>query len=274
MNPVSNLYYFLGNKSKNCMGINSGVIPFYHLMIVFEGEFTFVVNGQEVVVKGNDALILPPETLRQRLPFKGEADYVLFNFMMEKDYALSSYMLFENGVSPFIRNVLNSFSYKYYIDTNYPYAFYRVPGTDDDNSVTQSKTKTILQNILNCVVLELFESFNYTTKNQHVISALKYINDHITEPLSLNDVCREVHLSKEYTARIFRKEMNMTITDYITQQKLILAKDMLASDDISLVDIAEKIGYREYNYFSRLFKKQYGISPLKMKSEMKTKNRV
>ena len=253
------------------MGINSGVIPFYHLMVVLKGEYTFFVNGKKVTVKENDALLLPPGTLRERLPSTGESDHVIFNFMMSKDYSISSYSLFKDSVTPFIRNVVNSFSYKYYIDLNYPYDFYRLPGSNNDNSIEQTKKKDILHNILNCIILDLFASLNYSTHNQHVISTLRYINDHITDPLSLNDVCREVHLSKEYTSRIFKKEMNMTVTDYIIRQKLALAKDMLASDDLSLRDIAERIGYREYNYFSRLFKKHYGVSPVKMKKQMKPK---
>lgn len=273
MNPVSNLYYFMRNKKKNADGIKSGVIPFYHLMIVFKGEFDFLVNGKTVSVRDNDALLLPPGTLRERLPSEGESDYVIFNLMMEKDFSFPSYMLFKNAVTPFVHNVLNSFSYTFYMDTSYPYDFYRMPQLDSDNSVTQNKTKTVLHNILNCVVLDFLDSLNYSTKNQHVISMIRYINDHVTEPLSLYDVCRAVHLSREYTARVFKKEMDMTVTDYITRQKLALAKDMLAGEDISLVDIAERIGYREYNYFSRLFKKQYGTSPKKMRAEMKLKDK-
>ena len=78
-------------------------------------------------------------------------------------------------------------------------------------------------------------------------------------------------VTEEYLARLFKKEMNMTVTEYIAQQKLIFAKNLLMSDDISLQDIAEKLGYQNYNYFSRIFKKHYGISPLKMKHEISKK---
>ena len=62
--------------------------------------------------------------------------------------------------------------------------------------------------------------------------------------------------------------MGITVTDYIIRQKLDLAKNMLSSDEMSLRNISEKLGYQDYNYFSRLFKRHYGISPMKMKKDL------
>lgn len=59
------------------------------------------------------------------------------------------------------------------------------------------------------------------------------------------------------------------VNDYINKQKTLLAKDMLTSNELSLQDIAYSLGYENYGYFNKVFKKHFGISPIKMKSELK-----
>lgn len=61
--------------------------------------------------------------------------------------------------------------------------------------------------------------------------------------------------------RIFKRETQKTITEYINAQKMTLAKELIQSRSLSLSDIAANLGYDNYNYFSRLFKKHYKTNP-------------
>ncbi len=269
MNYVNNLYYYIRGAGKNIMALESSVIDFYHLMIVLKGNFTHIINGQEVQLNEGDALLLPPGTVRKRLFQKEFTDHVVFNFRMKKENDLKSPIRFKNAVTPYIRKLLDAYPCKFYNDLSHNYKFYISQNSKIDNSRDLAVNKAILHNHLNAILIILFDSLNPQTQNKYVNSILKYINDNITTPLSLADVCKAVHLSKEYVARVFKKEIGMTVTDYIIQQKLDLAKNMLLSDELSLSDISEKLGYQDYNYFSRLFKRQYGISPIKMKKDIK-----
>ena len=269
MNPVSTFYYYLRITGDSIVPLERSVIGFYHLMIVLKGNFTFIINGNEIAVGENDVLLLPPGTERGRHPHPNSADFVVFNFKLSKDQEISSHILFKNGANPMIRRLIDSYPYKYFNDYSSSFDFYKHPSYKIENSREMTKIKYLLHNILNCILIELFDSLNYSAHNPHVFNTLKYINDNISEPITLNDVCQAIHLSKEYTARIFKKEMNITVTEYIIEQKLSLARSMLISDELDLRDISEKVGYQDYNYFSRLFKKHYGISPLKMRKEFK-----
>lgn len=268
MNYVNNLYYFIRGTGENVIPIERSVIEFYHLMIVFKGNFTFFANGEKITVKENDALILPPGTSRERLPHPDKSDYAIFNFRYTKDNECPSYVLFKNAVTPYIRKLLDSYSCKYYNDLSCSYDFYISPHYKIDNSKELAKMRGILHNHLNCILIELFDSLNTQSQNRYVNSAIKFINDNITSTITLTDVSNAIYLSKEYTARIFKKEMNMTVTDFILHQKLLLAKDLLTSDEMTLKKISEKLGYQDYNYFSRIFKKHFGISPIKMKNQL------
>lgn len=273
MNLVNKLYYFLKIRSKNSQATEPKLIDFYHIVIVFKGSFTYVINNEIMTVEENDILLLPPNTVRQKLPYTQIADFAIFNFHITKDKEFFTPMLLKNSVTPLIKNLVNSIPYNFYNDASTPYDFYKLPNINN-NPIELSKIKGLLHNILNCILIELFDSLNYSTKKPYIVSILNYINDNITSPITLTDICKTVPLSKEYVTRIFKKEMGITVTEYINQQKLTLAKNMLASEELSLQNICDSVGYQNYHYFSRLFKKHFGISPIKMKLELKKEQKT
>ena len=267
MNFIKDVHFFIRVTGKNIAPIERGIIDFYHLTIVLNGKLTYMVNGQEIVVEENDALLLVPGTDRERLPYPDHADFIIFNFEPPKPNSFSSNIFFKNSVNQPIKTFLNMYPYKFYQKKEighyqgHEYRHYEIP--------EKTKVNAILHNIFNCIFIDLFDSLKYSTKNTHVINTLKYINDNITEPLTLNSVCNEVHLSKEYTSKVFKREMGVTVTQYINQQKLEIAKNLLLSNEFDLQSIAEKVGYQNYNYFSRIFKKNFGITPINMKIKMR-----
>ena len=267
MNRVKNIEFFNNIKGKNIIPIEKSIIKFYHLFIVFKGKFTYIINGKEVILEDNDAILMPSGTDRARLYHDEYAEFVIFNFIPVKEHEISTPIIFKNALNRPIEQLLNAYPYTFYHhQDNLKYASKKyLEYTAHD----KNKEKAILHNVLNCILIELFDFLNYKTKNPHVINIIKYIDSNITTTLTLNGVAQGVHLSKEYTARVFKKEMDMTVTEYINRQKLSLAKDMLTSNQLTLQEISERLGYRNYNYFSRLFKEQYGISPIKLKSDFK-----
>lgn len=271
MNIIEKLYYYLRITGKNIIPAKNNLIDFYHLIIVLKGNFTYIINGKEIKMSANDALLLSPGTERKRLPHPESADYILMNFQINNKYAVDSFIHFKNGITPSMRNLLNSYPFRYYNNISYSHKFYKHPAYSTDDLHSELMTGVILHNIFNCILIELLNSANYTKNNIHVNRIIRYVNDNVTAPISLTDISKAIHLSKEYTSKVFKKEMNMTVTDYIISKKLSLAKAMLISGDMGVGDIAEKLGYQDYNYFSRVFKKHYGLSPLQIKKDINTK---
>jgi two-component system response regulator YesN len=66
---------------------------------------------------------------------------------------------------------------------------------------------------------------------------------------------------------MFKSEMNMTLSEYITQVRMQEAKRLITATDEKLSLIAEKVGYSDVSYFSNVFKKYYGNSPRSMSKE-------
>ncbi|MCJ8014295.1 response regulator [Paenibacillus sp. KQZ6P-2] len=98
--------------------------------------------------------------------------------------------------------------------------------------------------------------------NQLVENAKEYIRLHYQDcEISINKVCKHLHISTGYFSSIFKKEVKMTFVNYLMQIRMEAAKELLRSSDLKTFEIAERIGFSDPNYFSFCFRKKFGISP-------------
>lgn len=93
---------------------------------------------------------------------------------------------------------------------------------------------------------------------------LGYIRKNLTRPIAISDVCRYCGVSESYAARIFKKHLNTTMTQYITGQKLSYACELMHNTGMNMSQIAAYLGFCDVFYFSKRFKEKYGKSPTQM----------
>lgn len=105
--------------------------------------------------------------------------------------------------------------------------------------------------------------------NKILEPALKYIEENYGEQILLEDVASISNLSLYYFSKLFKKEMGMNFTAYVTKYKIEKAKSMLKNTDIPIVNIASDLGYYECGYFTKVFKKLEGITPTEYRSKKK-----
>ncbi len=89
----------------------------------------------------------------------------------------------------------------------------------------------------------------------------EYLTAHYDEELNLNRLSREFYLSPAYLCEIFKRFSGCTITGYLLKLRMEKASVLLLKTDKPLVDIAQQVGYSDYNYFCRLFKRYFSVSP-------------
>lgn len=102
---------------------------------------------------------------------------------------------------------------------------------------------------------------NKNYRNHIVANVKKYIDSHITEKLSLNDVSSIFGISPNYLSQLFKKYSDDGFTDYITKQKITKAKVMMKESTLKLYEISGTLGFENSFYFSKVFKKLEGCSP-------------
>ena len=91
--------------------------------------------------------------------------------------------------------------------------------------------------------------------------AVTAIRFNIDQPLSLNHIAETLGVHPSYLSRAFKKELGMTLTDYINMLRIEEAKYMLDHSNASIIEIASSVGYCDSNYFSKVFQKREHMTP-------------
>ena len=93
-----------------------------------------------------------------------------------------------------------------------------------------------------------------------IVALLQYLNAHLTEGLTIDELAARFYISKYHMMRRFRDETGYTIHGYVTEKRLLLAQQLL-EQGLTMGETALRCGYQEYSTFSRAYKKQFGRSP-------------
>lgn len=107
-----------------------------------------------------------------------------------------------------------------------------------------------------------------------IAAAVHYIKKHLHLELTLDLIASTVQLSPSYFGHLFKKEVGVTLIDYIVEQRVEMAKTYLTDGQYRNYELAEKIGFQNYSYFCTIFKKHTGMTPNEYKNANKTKTHV
>ncbi|RKP53065.1 response regulator [Cohnella endophytica] len=112
-------------------------------------------------------------------------------------------------------------------------------------------------------LLEMAEDFRKmaTSPGQIVLEAEKIIRNRFSENLSLQIVADEVHVTPVWLSKLFKKEKKKTFLEYLTDVRILKAKEMLGDVKFKIYQISYQVGYKDPVHFTKLFKKQSGVTP-------------
>ncbi|MCL6591493.1 MAG: PocR ligand-binding domain-containing protein [Firmicutes bacterium] len=91
--------------------------------------------------------------------------------------------------------------------------------------------------------------------------ATRYIRENYDRPLTLESVAQKVYVSPFYLSHLFKAELGLTFVEYLTRVRVEEAKRLLAATNLSVLGVAEKVGYEDASYFSKVFRKMTGMTP-------------
>ncbi|MCZ8516249.1 AraC family transcriptional regulator [Paenibacillus filicis] len=99
-----------------------------------------------------------------------------------------------------------------------------------------------------------------TTETGKINTVLQYVDEHLQEQMTVDELARLVHFHPNYFMQYFKTMLGLSPIAYINRKRMELAKVLLQDSGRTVTDVAEQVGLELY-YFSRLFKKQTGLSP-------------
>lgn len=105
------------------------------------------------------------------------------------------------------------------------------------------------------------------SKKIHLV--MDYIHEHYQKDLSIEVIGDSLSISGDHLRHVFKKETGQTILDYLTWFRIEKAKELLDSEGYKVYEVAEMVGYKTSQYFSLVFKKWTGATPLEYKEQLK-----
>lgn len=108
---------------------------------------------------------------------------------------------------------------------------------------------------------DLVEKRSMSSYSEPVRQILVTVDASLTGDLSLKRFAEELFLNTSYLSTLFKKEVGMTLTDYVNKNRIDYAKKLLKSTTLSIQDIAIQCGIPDIHYFTRLFRREMGMSP-------------
>lgn len=121
--------------------------------------------------------------------------------------------------------------------------------------------------------LDDFIEIVYNSQDAKKISQLKpameYIQYSYDQPITLEDVAKQAHLSVSRLAHLFKEQVGITVIEYLTNIRINQAKQRLLASDSNCTQICFEVGYNNQSYFTRIFKQVVGMTPRQFRMENK-----
>ena len=97
----------------------------------------------------------------------------------------------------------------------------------------------------------------------------RFVASHFTEPLSIDAVAHHSHVHPHYAMAVFKEAFGVGIIEYATQHRIAHAQQLLATTDLSVLDIALQSGFGSASRFYEAFKQVCGVTPLAYRRELR-----
>src|SRR5699024_8475816 len=150
-----------------------------------------------------------------------------------------------------------------YIKLNELFRLHQI--TMPDSSISSLQTEDDWYNFLRICAMEI----NQFYQSKHSMRQIKhFLVENYHQTISLDEAAEMIHLSSNYFSNVFKQEFGVTFTDYITKLRMEKAKELIIENTYALKEISYLIGYKDPNYFSRVFKKYFHQSPKQFQSEI------
>jgi len=127
--------------------------------------------------------------------------------------------------------------------------------------------------ILKCLLKELIifiirQSESVSRISPFTEAIIQIIDERYSEHLTLGKICEEAHYSLPYTSGKFKAETGMTFTEYLQKKRIAESCRLLTESEMSVIDIADSVGYANIKFFNKVFKETTRTTPREYRKQM------
>lgn len=225
---------------------------FLEFFYVTSGAGQFLVEEQQFPIRKNDIVLVNPNVEHTELSDPQQPlEYVVIGIsgllLVEREQPFAYVTMHDSGqqILSYVHNVFEEY-------TGRQQAYY---------DICKNLVHILLQLVLRQVVAGL-HVVPARKVQRELAQARNYIDLHFKNEITLDLLAGEVHMNKYYLAHAFKKTYGVSPVKYLNMVRINTAKFLLESTSSSIADIAEMVGCNSQSYFSQIFKKETGISPL------------
>ena len=133
--------------------------------------------------------------------------------------------------------------------------------------IDQEKLQIVLERILGdgAGILENEQELVAPSTIRKIMDEIK---EHYTENITLTGLAEKYAISVSHLSELLKEHLQLSFSEYISSKRIQKAKELLADESLSIEQIAEQTGYNDYFYFTKVFKKNTGISPSKYRKNL------
>ena len=222
--------------------MSEGCLASDELTLVISGSICYTVEGKKYVISDSDAIYIP-EGIKRKREATGECDYVSFNFRADKDINLPTHI--EGACHSEVLSLI--------------LAIDRI--TENQHLRSEDKIARLVE-----VIISTLEDYERSERLSPLTKTiLSYLWDHYNERVTLKDISELTYFSPIYCESVFKSEVGSSIIDYLIDIRISEAEKLIIENALSLYEVSVAVGFSDYNYFSRTFKKRKGYSPTTFK---------
>lgn len=197
-----------------------------------------------------------------------------------KTYNTISYLSLDNSLEASITLLTLNNSVKYYFILG-PYKsninlITNLYNNDEFKFIPRNCIKYLTQTLKN--IIDDQSSFKRMDLKQpislNIRKAIEFIHKNYEEELTIDLMAETLNINKCYFCSIFKKETGLTFSNFLNKFRIEKSKELLKNTSLSVLDIAISVGFNNQNYYSMVFKKELGISPLQYKKDICIEKRL
>lgn len=233
----------------------------YRISVIENGTYLLRANKHETLLKKNDIVLIPPFSSYEIICNEDNSSAYIIDFKAESInekisdfFNMHQLTIFKNATNEsFLRHL---------------FAVYTKFSTKELGYYLQIKVSLEMLFVMMSISymkdnhMQYSENKEYTTRVQGcVLESLRYIDENLTKELSVATLCEHLNVSQSYLYTCFKKVMNCSVQQAISDSRLNKALIYLRGDNLRICDVSEMVGFDNVFYFSNAFKKRFNMSP-------------
>ena len=243
------------------------------LLLVLSGQLDVFLEGEHYILKENDLAIIGANELHRDYCTK-PLNYIVVQFDIEHffDQGSITYMRYFSETHSPLSQINYLFQENAQVKANIAHCLNEIQNEAQQKNSGYELAVSILikQILLNLLrfdtkkVLAEQDSFDRV----RLKPVLDYIEQHLTNKIHIEEVCRIANMSYYYFVKYFKKSIGLSFTEYVNYRKVKYAERLLVTKDLSISEVGEKIGMPNMAHFYKMFKKYNDCSPKQYQKKM------